>query len=228
MRDRAETNGFSSSDKSHIESLYREICGKAVRNTGCNDCYKDAYIETYLTLKRNGKMPKKPNYILKAGVVISKFGSNKFYGLSNCPDDVAEDYIRKDESRINLFESFPKDWHDRVFKPKKPIDDGADGGGNTPDPNPNAEKVDGEGDADNDSKTDGTSDGAKESADAEKAPEAEAKAPAEQETAKEEKSADAEQSAEQPTDGAKEPADAEKAPEAENKPSKRGKASAKK
>ena len=226
MRDRAETNGFSSSDKSHIESLYREICGKAVRNTGCNDCYKDAYIETYLTLKRNGKMPKKPNYILKAGVVISKFGSNKFYGLSNCPDDVAEDYIRKDESRINLFESFPKDWHDRVFKPKKPIDDGADGGDNTHDPNPDTEKVDDEGDADNDSKTDGTSDGAKESADAEKAPEAEA--PAEQEAAKEEKSADAEQSAEQPTDGAKESADAEKAPEAENKPSKRGKASAKK
>ena len=228
MRDRAETNGFSSSDKSHIESLYREICGKAVRNTGCNDCYKDAYIETYLTLKRNGKMPNKPNYILKAGVVISKFGSNKFYGLSNCPDDVAEDYIRKDESRINLFESFPKDWHDRVFKPKKPIDDGADGGGNTSDPNPDTEKVDGNGDADNDSKTAGTSDGAKEPSDAEKAPEAEAEAPAEQEAAKEEKSADAEQSAEQPTDGAKEPSDAEKAPEAEKKPSKKDKASAKK
>ena len=175
MRDRADTNGFSSSDKSLIESLYREVCGKAVRNTGCNDCYKDAYIETYLTLKRNGKMPKKPNYILKAGVVIAKFGSNKFYGLSNCPDDVAEDYIRKDESRINLFESFPKDWHDRVFKPQKDIDEGSDGGDNTPDPNPDTEKVDGKGDADNDSKTDGTSDGAEEPADAEKAPEAEKK-----------------------------------------------------
>ena len=128
MRDRASKNGFSSSDKSHIETLYREVCGKAVRNTGCNDCYKDAYIETYLKLKRTGKMPQKPNYILKAGVVIREFGSNKFYGLANCPDDVAENYSRDDEKRINLFESYPKDWHDRVFNPKPKTDEGADNG----------------------------------------------------------------------------------------------------
>lgn len=127
MRDRAKTGGFSSSDKALIENLYREVCGKSVRNTGCSDCYKDAYIETYLKLKSLGKMPQKPNYILKAGVVRRKFGSNKFYALSNCPDEVAEEYLRENLSNIRFFEKFPDDWQDRVF-PK--ADETHDCGGN--------------------------------------------------------------------------------------------------
>lgn len=125
MRDRAKTGGFSSSDKALIENLYREVCGKSVRNTGCSDCYKDAYIETYLKLKSLGKMPQKPNYILKAGVIRRKFGSNKFYALSNCPDEVAEEFLRENPANIRFFEKFPDDWHDRVFP--KPAD-GNDGG----------------------------------------------------------------------------------------------------
>lgn len=116
MRNRADSNGFSSSDKDLIKSLYFEVCGKHVRDTSCSDCYKDAYIETYTALKRKGKMVKRPNYILKAGVVISRFSDNNFYALSNCPDDVAEDWLKEDHSRINLFEAYPDDWEKRISK----------------------------------------------------------------------------------------------------------------
>lgn len=109
-------SGFTTSDMRTIDELYLLICGKRVARTSCNDCYRDAYIETYLTLKRNGKMPNKPNYILKAGVVIHEFGSNDFYALGNCPDAVAEEWLRKDEKRIHFFETAPTDWRERVFK----------------------------------------------------------------------------------------------------------------
>lgn len=127
--DRVKSGLLSDDDKEDIKRLYREICGKAVLNTSCHNCYSDAYIETYLQLRKLGKMPQKPNYSLKPGVVIRKFGSNSFYALSNCPDDVAEAWLREDEKRINLFETFPANWHDRVFsEPTGEVDGGNKGG----------------------------------------------------------------------------------------------------
>ncbi len=113
MRSRFES-GFSSSDRVTIEQLYLQICGKRVRNTGCRDCYRDAYIEIRSKLKILGKMPKKANYVLKAGAIIHPQGTSKFYSLNNCPDEVAEELLAKFPSEISKFETFPTDWESRV------------------------------------------------------------------------------------------------------------------
>ena len=113
MRSRFDS-GFSSSDKAVIEQLYAQICGKSVRNTRCKDCWRDAFIEVRIKLKKLGTMPKKPNYILKAGVVLQEPGDNKFYTLANCPDEVAERYLGKYPQYINQFETYPLDYESRV------------------------------------------------------------------------------------------------------------------
>lgn len=113
MRSRFES-GFSSSDREKIEYLYLTICSKRVRNTGCRDCYRDAYIEIRSKLKRLGTMPKKANYVLKAGAIIHPQGTSKFYSLNNCPDNVAEEWLAKYPSEISKFETFPTDWESRV------------------------------------------------------------------------------------------------------------------
>ena len=113
MRSRFDS-GFSSSDKVIIEHLYSEVCNKRVRNTGCKDCWRDAYIEVRRKLKILGTMPKKPNYVLKAGVVLHEPGTSQFYTLSNCPDEVAERYLGKYPHFINQFETYPLDYETRV------------------------------------------------------------------------------------------------------------------
>ena len=112
-------DGFTSSERGAIESLYNRVCGKPIRRSGCSDCYRDAYIEVITTLKRLGTMPTTPNYILKAGVVLSDgFGSSNFYTLSNIPEDVAEKHLAQYPNDIDLFERTPSDWEERVNKKK--------------------------------------------------------------------------------------------------------------
>lgn len=112
-------DGFSSSERGAIESLYNRVCGKPIRRSGCSDCYRDAYIEIVTTLKRLGTMPTTPNYVLKAGVVLSDgFGSSNFYTLSNIPDEVAEKHLALYPNDIDLFERTPSDWEARANKKK--------------------------------------------------------------------------------------------------------------
>lgn len=108
------SSGFSSSDKTKIEELYLLVCGKRVRNTGCSDCYRDAFIEIRSKLKQLKAMPKKPNYILKAGVIVHPQGTSKYYSLNNIPDDVAEEYLGNFPAEIANFETYPLDWESRV------------------------------------------------------------------------------------------------------------------
>lgn len=108
------SSGFSSSDRAKIDELYLLVCGKRVRKTGCGDCYRDAFIETRLKLKQLGNMPKKPNYILKAGVVLHKPGTSKFYTLNNVPDEAAEEWLGEFPHDISNFETYPTDWESRV------------------------------------------------------------------------------------------------------------------
>lgn len=180
MRDRASSNSLSSSDKAYIKSLYFEICGKHVRNSSCNDCYRDAYIETYLTLKKQGKMVQQ-NYILKAGAIISRFGDNNFYALSNCPDEVAEEWLKEDPTRIGLFEKFPEDWQKRIASSEQQGEgNGIEGNGTkddgtenpSPDPtnNPTPDQTESPADGTNDNPADGAAN------DADKADNAEATA----------------------------------------------------
>lgn len=113
MRSRYDS-GFSSSDRLYIENLYPALLGKRVRRTGCGDCYRDAFIEIYTYLKRTGTMPTKPNYILKAGVVIHPRGTNQFYANNNIPDNIAEEHLAQFPEAIEDFKSYPIDYLARV------------------------------------------------------------------------------------------------------------------
>lgn len=59
-------------------------------------------------------MPTKPNYVLKAGVVVHPNGTNKFYANANIPDEVAELRLAEYPESISDFLSFPSDWKARV------------------------------------------------------------------------------------------------------------------
>lgn len=111
-------DGFTSSERSTIENLYNSVCSKPIRRTGCSDCYRDAYIELITTLKRLGKMPSTPNYVLKAGAVLHEFGSSDFYTLNNIPDEFAEKWLASHPNDKDLFEKMPSDWEERVEKRK--------------------------------------------------------------------------------------------------------------
>ena len=77
MQELGSKASLSSSDKLEIERLYYEVLGKTFHKTSCGDCYRDAAIEIYLYLKRNGKMKEKSNYALKNGVLLQpEFGNS--------------------------------------------------------------------------------------------------------------------------------------------------------
>lgn len=108
---------LSTSDKSDIELLYRQVLRKDFTKSSCNDCYHDAVIEMYLYLKRTGNMKQKSNYTLKNGVLLqTEFGSNTMYTNANLTDEVAENYLAKNPKGEILFASLPTDWEDRVKK----------------------------------------------------------------------------------------------------------------
>ena len=108
-------DGFSSLDHSIIEQLYGKVLNRVFTRTGCNDCYRDAYVLIYSTLKRTKEMPtRKSQYILKAGALLRKPGSNKFYANPLPNDEVPESYLAEFPNQINLFASYPHDWEERV------------------------------------------------------------------------------------------------------------------
>lgn len=108
-------DGFSSLDHSIIEQLYSKVLNRVFTRTGCNDCYRDAYVLIYSTLKKTKEMPtRKSQYILKAGALLRKPGSNKFYANPLPNDEVPEAYLAEFPTQINLFASYPPDWEERV------------------------------------------------------------------------------------------------------------------
>ena len=70
LKELGELPSYSSSDKSEIERLYKEVLGKEFTKTSCNDCYRDAVIEMTVYIKKNNRMKEKCNYILKNGVLL--------------------------------------------------------------------------------------------------------------------------------------------------------------
>lgn len=96
LKELGDLPSYSSSDKSEIERLYKEVLGKEFTKTSCNDCYRDAVIEMTVYIKKNNRMKEKCNYILKNGVLLQpEFGSNKMYTNDNLTDEVAEKYLAK-------------------------------------------------------------------------------------------------------------------------------------
>lgn len=107
-------SGFSSLDRTFIDSLYYLIFGKEIVNKTCGNCYRDAYIEICTKLKREKKMPKKSSYQLKAGAVITFFGSSQAYTNANLTDEVAVKYLSLCEDNSKMFSYLPNDWEKQV------------------------------------------------------------------------------------------------------------------
>lgn len=102
---------FSSSDKAVIEHLYDEVMRKHFTPTSCQQCYHDALIEICLTLKKERKMPKKCNYRLKAGFIIScpDFYNGKIFTNENLTDKVAKEYLVKYPKMEDYFQRIPEE-----------------------------------------------------------------------------------------------------------------------
>lgn len=109
-------NGFSSLDRSFLDSLYFELYGKIITNTGCSDCYRDAYMQICIKLKRENKMPKKSDFQLKAGAVIMFFGDSKAYTNANLTNEVALRYISLNRDNEKMFSFLPSDLNERLEK----------------------------------------------------------------------------------------------------------------
>lgn len=114
--------GFSYKEQQYIESIYIRLFNKPMqKRSGCQDCYRDAFILISNKLKSMTEMPKESPYKLKAGVVASSFGSSDFYVLE-MPEEAAEKWLHEFPERINQFQKFPEDWQERVnarFDPKE-------------------------------------------------------------------------------------------------------------
>lgn len=124
MKELGSKASLSSSEKMEIERWYHEALGKTLHKTSCGDCYRDAAIEIYLYLKRNGNMKEKSNYSLKNGILLQpEFGKSSFYTNANLTDEVAEKYLAKHPENINMFSAYPNDWEERVKERVAPSSD---------------------------------------------------------------------------------------------------------
>ena len=121
MQELGSNASLSSSERSEIEYWYHQALGKTFHKTSCGDCYRDAAIEIYLYLKRNGKMKEKSNYALKNGILLQpEFGKSLFYTNANLTDEVAEKYLANHPENINIFSVYPNDWEERVKERETP------------------------------------------------------------------------------------------------------------
>lgn len=103
-------DGFSSLDRSYLDSLYFAFFGREITNKGCSDCYRDAYMEILIKLKKTKEMPKKSEYVLKPGAIITFFGEPKCYTNANITDEAALRFLSQNPRNESLFEALPRDW----------------------------------------------------------------------------------------------------------------------
>lgn len=113
-------DGFSFLDRSLLDSLYFNIFGREITNRGCSDCYRDAYMEILIYLKRNKAMPKKSDFVLKPGAIITFFGEPKCYSNANITDEAALRFLAMNPSNEKLFEHLPEGWRSRLPKSDAP------------------------------------------------------------------------------------------------------------
>lgn len=109
-------DGFSSLDRSYLDSLYYNLFGREITNKGCGDCYRDAYMEICIKLKKTKAMPNKSDFVLKAGAIITFFGEAKCYSNANLTDEAALRFLALNPNNEKLFESLPSDWQTRLPK----------------------------------------------------------------------------------------------------------------
>lgn len=104
--------GFSLLEKQRIVELYWRILRKKINNLNCSDCYRDAFLEIYSFLKKNGKLPEERHYELKDGKCLHVFGSSEY--LFDVTDEQAEKFLAQCPAAIGNFKSYPEDWEERV------------------------------------------------------------------------------------------------------------------
>lgn len=106
-----QTNELSSSDKSFIESIYERVLSKRFNNRGCGQCYRDAFIEIYVQVKKNG-IKDMGNFVMKREVVRTIDGI--VYSRNNITDEAAIKLLKTYPQRIDDFESYPKNWEELI------------------------------------------------------------------------------------------------------------------
>lgn len=110
-------DGFSSLDRMYLDSLYFALFGKEITNKGCSNCYRDAFIEINVKLKKIKEMPKKSEFVLKAGAVITFFGEPRCYTNANMTDEAALRFLSNNPRNECLFEKLPSNWKERIGLP---------------------------------------------------------------------------------------------------------------
>ncbi|MBR0116487.1 MAG: hypothetical protein IJM04_04315 [Prevotella sp.] len=118
MRSRYD-DGFSSSDRVFINEVHGLLFGHPVKNLGCPNCYRDAYIEVTLKLRKMKEMPKKKNFVLRSGVLLHAFNGEVFTN-ANLTDEIAMDALNENRGRFDLFAKVPDNW-EALCKARKAI-----------------------------------------------------------------------------------------------------------
>lgn len=103
---------YSDAERVEIEKMYTAVLGCQIRTCNCSEKWRDAVIEMYVYLKKNGKMHTKSQYILKAGVVIQPDGTSDVYTNANLTDAVAAEFLQKYPAAKGLFEKIPDNTSD--------------------------------------------------------------------------------------------------------------------
>lgn len=109
-------NALTAADKARVAAIYGQVFGRPFRHTGCGDCYRDALIEIYHSLKRRENMAN-CNYRLKNGPVLRSPSFPEIVTNDNITDRLAEKFLKENPARIGFFASYPEDWQERI-KPK--------------------------------------------------------------------------------------------------------------
>lgn len=109
-------NALTATDKARVAAIYEQVFGRPFRRGGCGDCYRDALIEIYHRLKKQGNM-NKCNYRLKNGPVLRSPSFPEIVTNDNLTDKLAEKFLRENSARIGFFATYPDDWQERI-KPK--------------------------------------------------------------------------------------------------------------
>ncbi len=124
-------SGFSYLEQQQLERINYALFKKGVSNKGCQDCYRDAYIIIKKTIKDMAELPQKSAYMLKAGVLLHKFGTSDFYILE-MPEDAAETWLHDNPGDISKFQKYPEDYESRIAARFAPQSQQADAAKETP------------------------------------------------------------------------------------------------
>ena len=116
----SNSRNYSTSEIAEIETLYREVLGKKVRDCNCPDRYRDAVLELRIFTKNHLTM-EKSIFRLKPGVVIVPSNDSEVYTNNNLTDEVAIAFLKERPGARGLFASIPENIDELLAD--KPVDD---------------------------------------------------------------------------------------------------------